>query len=265
MPLPTVVRGPLALVLTAACSACVFAVRPTGAAGVQRGPGGQRASAAGSKTPGAACAPPAAGANQAVAADLSTFAGGPLPPDQAARINQVIDGLCFGLEDPQQNDSTFRGPESEVLADFRLQTELRMHATDPRGLAPGQGMIVAKIRNNGQSGRGPRRWGPGGVLPARQDAYLWFGRSGGNAPYALVLVRTGPQTFRRLSPVGRWAQNDTTRWNKALASWDEARAPKHVHTGPARDGLEVRRQAATSNAWLACAPGCCTTSGVFAD
>lgn len=198
---------------------------------------------------GAACDTPAAGATTP---DILAN-----PRDDKAETAQLLDDylerLCFGLDDPRDIDRRFPVASGTVAEGdaLWLQAELRMPNTDPDRLERGHGLIVAKIRN---ASTGPLRaayWH--GVLQRDHDAYLWMGKDGNDSAYSVVFLRKDASGKIKLL-AGK--AGDPSRWEHNTSH--DPRPARVLWNPHALDKGEVRALQKPGSGWVACSPGCCT-------
>lgn len=129
-----------------------------------------------------------------------------------------------------------------------IMPELRMRQSDPkRDAAPGEGLVVAKVRNNDSNNKyhDDGIWIQGQDLLAGHEALIWLSQDTNKS----VLFTYDNQDHIVILASGKWIPMTVNAAhpnpNHAEALWD------HPDT----------RQPGTG--WVTCLDGCCTPNGIF--
>jgi hypothetical protein len=129
-----------------------------------------------------------------------------------------------------------------------IMPELRMRQSDPkRDAAPGEGLVVAKVRNNHSSNKyhDDGTWVQGQDLLPGHESLIWLSQDTKKS----VLFTYDNQNHIVILASGKWipmtVNTSNPNPNHAEALWD------HPDT----------RQPGTG--WVTCLDGCCTPNGIF--
>ena len=177
-----------------------------------------------------------------------------------ARLRELVNGLCFGLHEDVVDRRVVRPGERPVTYELWLQPELRMHQMSETDVGEGQGMVVAKLRNESGNFLYIDSWRR--PFEPNETAVVWFGRANGR-PYALVLgvhadgvevlaPESGEAAWRFMSPTAPGAP--AVEHRRARASWE---LPAGAQVGA------VTAAQAAGRGWLTCLRGYCVAERLY--